>query len=179
MKLRVASVQDAASCLAIYRPHVETGTTSFETVVPTKSEFTSRIETLLPRFPWLIAEAETGVLGYAYAGPHRARQAYQWCAEVSVYVRPEAHRKGVARCLYEALFEHLRRQNYVNAFAGVTLPNDASVAFHTSMGFESVGIYRGIGFKFGAWRDVGWWQKRLAHPAEPAQPASPIPFSDL
>ncbi|RMF81859.1 MAG: N-acetyltransferase family protein, partial [Planctomycetota bacterium] len=109
--------------------------------------------------------------GYAYASPHRVRAAYQWSVEVSAYVHEEARGRGVGRKLYAALFEALRRLGYVNAYAGVTLPNDASERFHAACGFEPVGIYRRVGYKAGAWHDVAWSQLRLQEPADP--PAAP------
>src|SRR5207245_8284325 len=109
----------------------------------------------------------------AYASAHRSRAAYQWCVEVSVYVDPQAHRRGVGRALYEALFELLRRQGFVNAYAGITLPNPASMGLHQSLGFVSVGIFRRIGFKFDRWHDVAWLHFRLAEDPRPLQ--NPLP----
>src|SRR5690606_3115863 len=105
---------------------------------------------------------------------HRQRLAYQWSADVSVYVHPQAYRRGVGRALYGPLLEILRYQGYHNAFAGIALPNAASVGLHTAMGFELVGIYRDVGYKLGAWHDVGWWQKRLRTSDHPPQPLTPF-----
>ena len=108
--------------------------------------------------------------GYAYGSRLRGRPAYQWSAEVSAYIHANARRQGVGRALYTSLFAVLVRQGYCNAYAGITLPNDPSVRFHESLGFETVGVYRKIGFKFGAWHDVGWWQMRLAEKDDPPAP---------
>lgn len=174
MVLRVATEHDAAEIAAIYAPHVCEGHASFELVAPSPSEMSARIQQTQRTHPWLVDHGPDGVLGYAYAGLHRARAAYQWSCEVSVYVRLDTHRRGVARRLYAGLFEVLVRQGYYNAYAGVTLPNDKSVAFHEAMGFTPVGVYRNIGFKQGTWRDVGWWQLELQPLATPDR--APIPF---
>ena len=140
--------------------------------MPDLAEMERRIEEQANRYPWLVFEKDRTVLGYAYASPHRARKAYQWCAEVSVYVHPEAHRCGIGRALYTALFELLRQQGYVNAYAGVTLPNPSSLGLHESLGFVPVGVYRQIGFKFDRWHDVAWLHLRLRE--DPQPPSDPL-----
>jgi phosphinothricin acetyltransferase len=134
-----------------------------------------RIERISRTHPWLVAEDGGRVVGFAYGSPHRERAAYRWAADVSVYIERPSHGRGIGRALYSTLFELLRGQNLLIACAGVTLPNDASVGLHESFGFALVGVYRGIGYKAGGWRDVGWWQLELARPAEdpPPEPASP------
>jgi len=109
---------------------------------------------------WLAAELGGVVAGYAYGSPHRARAAYASSCDVAVYVDPACIRQGVGRKLYTALTVRLREQ-YHAAFAGIALPNEASVGLHEAMGFTPVGIYREVGWKMGAWRDVGWWQRLL------------------
>lgn len=120
-----------------------------------------RVEHVLKRTPWLVWERGGTVLGYAYASAHRERAAYQWSVEVSAYVHRDARRNGVARSLYATLFPTLSAQGFHNAYAGVTLPNAASIGLHTSMGFTPVGVYHGVGYKNGAWHDVGWFEKSL------------------
>jgi phosphinothricin acetyltransferase len=111
---------------------------------------------------WLVAEDETGkVVGYAYGAQHRSRAAYDWTAEVSAYIDRSAQRAGVGRTLYLALFDVLKERGYRLLVAGITLPNDASVSFHQALGFQRVGVFRNIGFKFDEWWDVGWWQLDL------------------
>ena len=115
-------------------------------------------------------------VGDAYASQHRVRRAYQWSVDVAVYVAPNHQRGGIARGLYCRLFELLRQQGYYNAYAGIALPNPASVGFHESMGFRPVGVYEQVGFKAGKWVDVGWWQLELqAKPAEPGEPGMRSP----
>jgi L-amino acid N-acyltransferase YncA len=164
---------DAAACAAIYAPYVATGATSFEESPPTSVEFAARIERVSATHPWVVSERDSEVVGFAYGAPHRTRPAYRWTAETSVYVDPAHQGRGVGRELYEALLELLRRQRLQVACAGITLPNDASVALHETLGFERIGIYRRVGYKAGAWRDVGWWQLLLG-PADDGAPPEPL-----
>jgi L-amino acid N-acyltransferase YncA len=167
--------RDAAPCAAIYAPFVADTAVSLEEQPPTAVEMSRRITATSERYPWLVAEIDGGVAGYAYASAHRDRAAYRWAADVAVYVDERARRRGVGRALYEALLALLTQQGVQTACAGVTLPNDASVGLHEALGFRPVGVYRRIGYKRGAWRDVGWWQLELppsdGAPAELGPPA--------
>jgi L-amino acid N-acyltransferase YncA len=166
--------RDGAACAAIYRPFVEHAATSFEEAAPGAEAMAARIAAYAATHPWLVYELDGAVVGFAYAAQHRVRPAYRWAADVSIYVDPVAHRRGIGRELYGALFDLLRRQRLLIAISGITLPNHASVGLHESLGFVRVGIYRSIGFKDGAWRDVGWWQLQLsAAPAVPLEPLGP------
>jgi L-amino acid N-acyltransferase YncA len=167
--------RDAAACAAIYAPHVTDGATSFEERAPSPEEIAARIARITATHPWLVAERGEVVVGYAYACRHRERPAYRWSTDVSVYVAAGERRRGHGRLLYEALFERLRRQGLRMACAGITLPNRASVALHEGLGFVAVGVNREIGWKQGAWRDVGWWQLELSPPTTdpPPEPLSP------
>ncbi len=176
-RIRRAERSDAPALGAIYAPFISNNATSFEMAVPDPLEIERRILAHQDRYPWLVFERERTVLGYAYASAHRAREAYQWCAEVSVYVDSRAHRIGVGRALYTALFDLLRRQGFVNAYAGVTLPNPPSIGLHESLGFAAVGVYRRIGFKLGRWHDVAWLQLRLIDDAHPQAP--PVAMDDI
>jgi phosphinothricin acetyltransferase len=176
-RIRRAVESDADAIRAIYAPFITDSATSFEAVVPDVAEMAGRIQAYAATHPWLVFERDREVVGYAYASPHRARKAYQWSAEVSVYIDARAHRCGVGRALYQALFELLRRQRYVNAFAGVTLPNPSSVGLHESMGFVPVGVFKQIGFKFDQWHDVGWWHLRLRD--DPKPESDPRPAAGL
>jgi L-amino acid N-acyltransferase YncA len=166
--------RDAAACAAIYAPNVDPGVASFEDRAPTADEMAERIATSARSYPWLVAERDGRVAGYAYGSQHRTRAAYRWAVDVTVYVDPALHRGGVGRELYDALLELLARQRLHVACAGIALPNDASVGLHEALGFEPVGVYRDVGFKHGAWRSVGWWQRRLlpagSPPEEPLAP---------
>jgi phosphinothricin acetyltransferase len=167
--------RDAAVCAAIYTPYVEASPTSFEEEPPSVAEMAERIRQTSATHPWLVAEQDGEVAGYAYACSHRARPAYRWSVDVSVYIASPHQGQGHGRRLYEELFERLRRQGFRVACAGITLPNEPSVALHERLGFEPVGVYKGIGWKAGAWRDVGWWQLELAPAGEevPPEPLSP------
>jgi L-amino acid N-acyltransferase YncA len=165
---------DAAACIAIYSPYVETGAASFEEEPPEEARFAERIGDIAKTYPWLVAERDGDVVGFSYACPHRARPAYRWAVEVSVYVAAGEHRLGTGGALYLELIERLRKQRFHVACAGITLPNEASVALHEGLGFAAVGVYRRIGWKDGAWRDVGWWQLELQPPGE-GRPPGPLP----
>ena len=165
--------RDAAACAAIYAPYVEGRGTSFEESPPTPAELSARIERISASHAWLVAEIGGEVAGFAYASPHRERRAYRWTAETSVYVGGSHQRTGVGRSLYSGLLDLLVRQRVHVACAGITLPNDASVALHEALGFELVGTYREIGFKAGAWRDVSWWQRILGR-ADAGRPPEPL-----
>jgi phosphinothricin acetyltransferase len=175
--IRLARAGDAAQVLEIYAPVVRETPISFEVEAPTVEEMRARIDGTLRMYPWLVAENEGRILGYAYASAHRDRKAYQWSVDVSCYVRPSAQRRGLGKRLYRALFAVLRRQGFHSAFAGIALPNAASVALHTSVGFERIGTYREVGYKSGAWRDTGWYQCLLG--AAPGDPADPTPLDAL
>ena len=175
--IRIAEPSDGPALAAIYAPHVERSPTSFEVQPPSAEEMSARIQNTLARYPWLVATQDEQVLGYVYASEHHPRAAYQWGVDVSVYVREDTYRRGVGRYLYLRLFDLLRQQGFYIAYAGITLPNPASVGLHEALGFSLIGIYKAAGFKLGAWHDVGWW--RLSLQAPTPDPASPIPFSEL
>ncbi|WP_266368457.1 GNAT family N-acetyltransferase [Tellurirhabdus rosea] len=175
--IRFATPEDAPALLAIYAPYITDSIISFEYEVPDLADFTGRIEAIRQQFPYLVAESEGRLLGYAYAARHNERSAYQWSANTSVYIHQDWHRRGIARTLYARLLDLLRAQGYCNAFAGITLPNEKSEAFHQSMGFERIGTYSNTGFKFGAWHSVAWFQ--LVLQPYPPSPAPPVPIGAL
>jgi phosphinothricin acetyltransferase len=171
MSIRVATPQDAQAVLDIYAPVVRDTAISFELEPPSIDEMRNRIVDTLQRLPWLVSVGAQGLVdGYAYASKHRERPAYQWAVDVTAYVREEARGQGVGKRLYARLLEVLVELGYFQAFAGIALPNQASVGLHEAVGFVPVGVYRNVGFKLGAWRDVGWWQRELRAPAEPLEP---------
>ena len=173
--VRLAKPDDGAAVAEIYRPAVVERATSFEIDPPDAQAMATRIESCLVRFPWLVAEKEGAVVGYAYASAHRTRPAYQWSVDVSAYVSNRAHRQAIGRTLYEALFRVLALQGFRNAYAGVTVPNEASEGFHRALGFTPVGIYRGVGYKLGRWHDVLWLERALASRDD----TPPVPTIDL
>jgi len=172
--IRLARAADAAAIAAIYAPSVTDGVTSFELEAPDAAEMAARITALGSYAPWLVLERGGVVAGYAYASRHRDRAAYQWSVDVSVYVDAAHHRRGVARALYQELFRRLVRQGFHTAHAGIALPNPASVGFHESMGFVPIGVYPSVGWKRGAWHDVGWWRLPLAPCDGPPSPLRPV-----
>jgi phosphinothricin acetyltransferase len=165
--------RDAAACAGAYAPSVLESIASFEEVAPGPAEMAARIERVSATHPWLVAERDGVVAGYAYASPYRDRAAYRWAAEVAIHIGPAHRGRGVGRELYGALLPLLERQRLRVLLAGITLPNAASVGLHEAVGFRLVGVYERIGYKHGAWRDVGWWQLELPEPA-PGAPAEPL-----
>lgn len=174
INIRLASQEDVEQMLAIYTPFVEDTTVSFETIVPNRKTFAERLE---KNSPWLVCTWDKEVAGYAYACPHRSRGAYEWSKELSVYVHPDFRRKGIASVLYRVIITILKEQGYCNVLAGITLPNPTSLSFHVSIGFQPVGIYRKVGYKFNAWQDVSWWQMFLQDPSK--SPLTPIPLQQF
>jgi L-amino acid N-acyltransferase YncA len=169
--LRLAEERDAAAVAAIYASIVEHTAISFETTPPTPAEMAGRISKTLEHYPWLVCAEEEQVLGYVYASRHKERAAYRWTVDVTAYVAEIARSRGVGRALYTSLLALLRLQGFVAAYAVIVLPNPASVRLHEAVGFQPVGICPAVGYKAGAWQDVGWWQcslhKRASPPAEP------------
>jgi L-amino acid N-acyltransferase YncA len=172
--VRAATIADAAAIADIYRPYVLETAISFEEGPPSAAEVEARM-LAAPHLPWLVAVREGTVVGYCYASLHRSRAAYRWSADVSVYVATDERARGVGRLLYSELLPLVRELGYVSVFAGITLPNDASVGFHEAFGLTQVGVYRNVGFKHNKWRDVGWWQLTFTDP--PVTPAEPQAWS--
>jgi phosphinothricin acetyltransferase len=172
MLIRDASADhDAEACAAIYGPYVTDTAITFETDPPSPAEMATRIKTAQQNHAWLVLAHDGRVAGYAYGSRHKARPAYRWSCEVSVYLEPGRRRAGDGRALYTALFARLAERGFRIAVAGMTLPNEASVGLHRAMGFEPVGTYRRIGWKHGTWHDVAWAQRTIGDDADP--PAEP------
>lgn len=172
---------DGAGCARVYRPAVADGVASLEVSAPSAGEMAGRIAKVSASYPWLVAELDGDVVGYAYATAHNERGAYRWSTDTSVYVAPSHHRRGIGRALYGALLPLLVRQGLYVACAGITLPNDASVGLHEACGFEPVGTYRRVGFKNGRWWGVGWWLAQLRPQREgelPDEPGPPVRLDD-
>ncbi|KDN18664.1 GNAT family N-acetyltransferase [Amycolatopsis rifamycinica] len=156
--IRHATPRAAAACAALYAPYVTDTAVSFETEPPDATEMARRIAAA---HAWFVLEDDGHVAGYAYATRFAERAAYRWSCETSIYLEQGRRRTGAGRALYEALFERLRARGFCRAFAGMTLPNEASAGLHRALGFEPAGVYRRVGWKHGAWRDVAWVQKDL------------------
>ena len=173
--LRIATEADIPAILEIYGPYILTTTASFEYTVPTEAEFLARFRSVTAQFPWLVWEEEGRILGYAYASPPYTRAAYSWCAEPSVYLRPEARGKGIARKLYDALEQILLMQGYQVLYALITSENAASVRFHEKCGYTIRAEFPDIGFKFGRWLGLFWLEKRLKSVEIPSKTPTPWP----
>ena len=176
MRIRSAAPEDAEALLAIYAPYVTDTAVTFEYETPTEAEFARRIETILEAYPYLVLEDGRSILGYAYAGPFKARAAYAWAVETTIYLRPDARGRGYGRILYTALEDELRRRRFLNAYACIAfidredeyLTKD-SPRFHAALGYRECGLFRKCGYKFGRWYDMIWMEKHLGgHDADPA-----------
>lgn len=175
--VRTATADDAEAMLTVYAPHVLHDAITFETQIPSIKEFESRIHKCLQKFPWLVCEVKNEIAGYVYASTHRDREAYQWTCECSVYVHEKHKGKGIAKSLYGALFQILQKQGLVNLYAGITLPNEASVRLHEGCGFQKFAAYENIGYKLDQWHSVGWWKLLLNE--HTLKPSPPLLFSEL
>ena len=171
--------RDAPGCAEIYAPFVTDTAVTFDEEPPDAEAMGRHMETTMRSYPWVVAERDGALLGYAYGSRHRARAAYRWAAEVGIYVAQGSRRTGVGRALYATLLGMLGEQGLHVALAGITLPNPASVALHEACGFQPVGVYRGVGWKAGAWRDVSWWQVRLSgEDSVPGELRAPLRLAD-
>lgn len=176
MHIRRATEEDLARMLAIYAPHITEETTSFEYTVPTESEFLARFHAIVSRYPWLVAEEEGRLVGYAYASPAFERAAYGWDADLSIYVAPEAQKQGIGRRLALAVEQILVRQGYQQIYSVIAIENTKSIAFHQSLGYTETAYFPQCGYKMGKWRDVVWYGKRIAYEDPPRKL---IPFPQL
>ncbi len=173
--VRAATPADADAIADIYCPVVTDTAMSFEDSPPDPAEIRRRM-CAQPRLPWLVVEQASRIAGYAYASSHRARPAYRWSSDCSIYLDPEFRFMGLGRLLYQRLTTELAELGYVSLFAAIALPNPVSVQFHEALGFEAVGVFRRVGYKLGAWWDVGWWQRTLTDlPEQPSEPAEWLP----
>lgn len=174
--IRTAREADAGAIAEIYAHYVRETAISFEETPPSAPEMARRMAAILETYPFLLLEDEEAVIGYIYGSVHRARPAYRWSVETTVYTAPHAHGRGIGRALYTRLLEILTRQGFHSAVAGITLPNEKSVGLHRAIGFVPIGTFPEIGFKAGAWHDVSRWRRTLAD-GLPA--GDPVPFPQL
>lgn len=172
--IRLATPRDAEKMLEIYAPYVRETAVTFEYEVPSVEEFRRRVESTLPRYPWLAAEEDGLLLGYAYAGQYRSRAAFQWDAEGSIYLRPEAQGTGLAAPLYRCLIRLVKAQGVRNFYGCITHPNPASEGFHRKLGFSDLAVFPRAGYKLGQWRDVLWNHLSLGETEEPPEPFRPF-----
>ena len=173
--IRVATPSDAAAVRDIYAPFCESSAVTFEETPPTEAEMAERITSTLEEHPWLVCEIDGEVAGYAYAGPLRKRRAYQWVAELSVYIADFARRSGVGEALYESLFAVLERQGIRDGYAVTTLPNPATVGFHERLGFERLVDFPAMGYVENGWQDVAWWRYPIAEKSADPNQTRPFP----
>ena len=177
LKLRIAQAADVPGILGIYRYYVENTSITFEYDTPTEEAFLTRFERITSQFPYLVAEEDGRIAGYCYAAPAFERAAYQWDADISVYIHEDYQRRGIARALYLAMHELLALQGYYTVYALITGSNERSLAFHKALGYREVGRLPKSGFKFGAWQDVYWMEHELR--AREGEPLPPKPFHAL
>lgn len=175
MNVRYATLEDASAILAIYTPYVKNTNITFEYEVPSLEEFTERIRHTLERFPYLVAEEEGKIVGYAYASAFKTRAAYNWSVETSIYVDQDRHGAGIGQALYNALEQYLTRQNVCNLCACIAFPNPPSVAFHERFGYKTVAHFHSSGYKAGQWIDMIWMEKELCPHSIPPKPFIPFP----
>lgn len=175
---RNASLEDAAACAEIYRPYVEKTAISFEYVPPTTQEMAERMRHYTEKFPWIVAERDGKIIGYGYACAQNVREAYQWNADLSIYLEESCCGKGLGRALYSCLIDLLAAQGYLRVFGIVTKPNEKSEAMHRSLDFTSMAVCQKAGYKLGEWRDVQWYIKEIGPYEESPKPPTPMKKMD-
>lgn len=175
--IRTADAGDAGAIADIYAPYVESLSVSFEQRAPSAKEMARRIETIMATYPWLVAESDGEIVGYTYASRFRERWAYRFAVETAIYIAAHRQREGIGRQLYMVLIRTLSTLGYTQALATIALPNEGSIDMHEAVGFRRAGVWRGVGFKQGEWRDVGLWQRPLA--LMEIMPDEPKPFSEV
>jgi phosphinothricin acetyltransferase len=177
VEIRLATLADAEAVLEIYKPFITDTVVTFEEIVPSVSEFRERMASILKESPYLVCLVNGRIIGYAYASAYRSRASYRWNREVTVYIHPDGQKKNIGTALYYALIEILKRQNFANLLAVVTLPNEGSARLHERVGFTSCAVFRQVGYKMNQWHDVGWWELALIPPTEESN--EPTLFKDF
>lgn len=182
IQIRMATIEDTDRLLEIYAPYCKETVITFEYEVPSKEEFKERIQNILKKYPYLVAELDGKIVGYAYVTPYKSRAAYQWCVETSIYVDMACHAHGIGSLLYTKLIEILKMQRIRNVYACVTLPNEKSEALHKKFGFVLIGRFPGAGYKADGWHDIGWFEKHLDYGTDVPEPVigiDKISFEDI
>jgi len=159
IQVRTVTLNDVQELLDIYSYYVLNTTITFEYDTPSMNEFTQRIQKITQKYPYLVATINDEIVGYAYATSYKERAAYDWSVETTVYVKNDKHGLGIGKTLYSQLEQALKDKNIVNMLACITYPNPKSIDFHTNFGFEKVGHFPKVGYKFNEWRDIVWMQK--------------------
>ena len=177
MNIRIAKLEDAKNLVNIYKYYVENTAITFEYEVPSVEEFRDRIKNTLSKYPYLVAEKDNKIYGYAYASSFKTRPAYNWAVETSIYVNHELSRNGVGTLLYTKLEEYLRLQNIINLNASISYPNEKSEEFHKKLGYKTVAHFTKCGYKFEKWHDMIWMEKFIGKHTIP--PKNLIPFPEL
>lgn len=161
IKIRMAEEQDAEKLLQIYAPYILNTAVSFEYEVPTVEEFRKRIHNIKIDYPYIVCEEGSEIIGYAYAHKMYERAAYQWNAELSIYMKENYTGHGIGTSMYSVLLQILKLQNVQNVFGCVTTPNEKSERLHKKMGFITSGVFHKTGFKLGEWHDITWFEKTI------------------
>ena len=172
--IRFMKRSDAKTILSIYEPYIEKTSITFECKTPSLKEFEQRIESISSFYPYIVCEIDNKVVGYAYAGKVREREAYQWDAELSIYMDKDYIHQGIGRILYMALLDLLKLQNIYNVYGVIKLPNETSVKLHENLGFKELGVFHNTGYKFDTWYDVIWLEKNLHEFVSPPNPLKSI-----
>jgi L-amino acid N-acyltransferase YncA len=167
MIIRKAQPADTQSILDIYIPFIKDSPATFETKIPSLPDFQERIDQIQMKMPWIVAEINGEVIGYAYSSDHRKRDCYKWTKELSVYLLPQAKGKGIAVRLYDELINQLKSDGVNIALAGITMSQEQSIKFHEKYGFKKIGVYHSVGFKNERWHDVGWWELKIGGDKNP------------
>lgn len=177
VKLRIATIQDAAALLDIYAPYVENTAITFEYDVPTVDEFRKRIETITEKYPYFVYEENGKIIGYAYANTFKDRAAYDWAVEMTIYMDKDSRHKGSGKKLYETLEKVLIKQNITNLYACIGYPEvedeyltKNSVGYHEHLGYRFVGEFKKCGYKFNRWYNMVWMEKIIGEHKENAKP---------
>ncbi|MCL2136601.1 MAG: N-acetyltransferase family protein [Coriobacteriia bacterium] len=177
--IRLASPADAQGVLDVFAPYVRDTTVTFLSIVPSVEEYEAKITQILKLYPFLVCTNNDKVVGFAYASEMRSNDGYRWNVELSVYMDGGFQRRGMATALYTALFQILKIQGFVNLYAVIAVPNDASVALHKHFGFREVAVFENTGFKFGEWRDTVWMHHRLEGAIDPLEHGYPTAIGDI